>query len=110
MLNIAVDFDGTIAQYSGWQGEDVCGEPYEKTEDFLQRLSMHYHITIFSARASTEKGKQAIIDWLNKYNFTEYVVAVTHEKLYSFVAFVDDRAIPVADGEYDFVLKHLNID
>ena len=109
-LELAVDFDGTICSYDGWQGEAVCGQPYEKTKEFLEKLSRKFRVTIFSARASTPGGKQAIWDWVEEHEFKDYISDVTNEKRYSFVAFVDDRAVPVANGQYDSVLRFLNID
>lgn len=90
-MKIAIDFDGTIAQYDGWQGADVCGDPIPGALAFMEQLvEWGYKPWIFSARAVD--GADAIAKWVETHGFGHVVFGITHEKSYQFVAFVDDRA------------------
>lgn len=60
---IAVDFDGVVADYDGWRGEDVFGVP---RADVLQALSIlreeGWKIVIHTTRSA-----QTLADYLNKH-------------------------------------------
>lgn len=52
---IAVDFDGVIADYDGWQGETVHGPPRADVIDALNRLRAEgWRIIVYSSRAESE--------------------------------------------------------
>lgn len=106
-IPVAIDLDGTLAQYDTWQGEEVIGEPIPGALEFLRALyDRGYVIYIFSARAITELGRQAIWRWLRKYGLEALIEDVTWEKLYRFYRIVDDRAITFR-GDYNDVLQQL---
>lgn|SRR5512135_258223 len=106
-MNIGLDFDGTLAQYSGFAGMDVTGEPLPGALSFLKALhELGCHIAIFSARAKDARGKLAIERWLDQHGVRQYVELVTHEKLPDYDVIIDDRAIHF-DGDYKVVLKEL---
>lgn len=91
---IAVDLDGTIAKYDDWKGEDVIGDPIEGAVKFVTELrDRGFDVVIFSARAGTELGLNAIWHWLQAHHLEKLVVEVTNVKSYRFSVMVDDRAI-----------------
>ena len=103
---IGVDFDNTIAEYSGWTSADDVGDPFPNAISFLTALNqMGLEVYIFSARALDPKGKRAIEDWVKKYA-NGLVKGVTSEKLGVFDVIVDDRAI-YFNGDYKEVLKEI---
>jgi hypothetical protein len=54
-LTIAVDFDGVIADYGGWEGEKTVGQPRADVIEALQILREEgWRIIIFSCRAAEE--------------------------------------------------------
>ena len=51
---IAFDFDGVLAQYDGWKGFDVLGEPIIETIKGIQKLHEEgYYIIIYTCRQDT---------------------------------------------------------
>lgn len=87
--NICVDFDGVLAQYSGWKGSEHMGEPMPGAKEFLDQLNAKgYVIYIHSTRSPS-----SIISWVQKYGLAkDYFVRATNEKIAA-VAYIDDRAI-----------------
>ncbi len=62
---IAFDFDGVLAQYDGWKGIDVLGEPIQETIQTVRKLKEEgYKILIFTSRMDTPKLRQ----WLKNNN------------------------------------------
>lgn len=89
---IVFDFDGVIHKYSqGWQGvNNIYDEPVEGIKELIEKLRKDYEVVIVSRRSSEEIGKQAIYDWLEKYNIqVDYVCAIKPPA----VCYIDDRAI-----------------
>lgn len=104
---IAVDFDGTIAEYEEFKGWNSVGKPIAGAIDFLKVLKeIGFDIAIYSARAKDEKGKEAIEKWVKDNGIEDLIEFVTHEKLPEFLLFVDDRAIPF-NGDYKETLKEI---
>lgn len=102
---LGIDLDGTIAQYSGWIDEETIGDPIPGARAFLEALKAKgYSLQVFSARAGTPKGRQAIIHWLVRHQLVHLFDGVTSEKLYKFAAFVDDRAVHFDGKNYDTIL------
>ena len=92
---VAVDFDGVLARYDGWKGEDVLGEPLEGAMDFLRALATEYDIVIHSTRDSV-----AIRQWIQKYGLDEdgdcdfqldASIEISQEKPLALL-YIDDRA------------------
>ena len=84
---ICVDFDGVLAEYNGFQGEDHCGEPISGAREFLEKLiSVGLEFVIFTAR-DPERVKK----WFEKYSFPK-PKEITNIKIPAPV-YIDDRAI-----------------
>ena len=67
-LYIAIDLDGTLAQYDGWKGLDHIGDPKPGGKEFLEILKKNIfiqrpvEIIIYTCRA--ERGLHYVEDWL----------------------------------------------
>jgi hypothetical protein len=101
-LTVAVDFDATIHPYSqGWTGpvpEDEA--PIEGAFAFLADLKGDgYRVVVFSTRANSAEGLKGIWAWIARYGLDSVVDAVTDQKPAA-IAYVDDRAVPYADGNW----------
>ncbi len=84
---VAFDFDGVIAEYDGWKGEDVFGAPRADIIDVMKRIkSEGFRIIIFTTRKLTEKMRAYLAE--NGIPFDEFV----GEKPF-YTAFIDDRTI-----------------
>lgn len=97
--NIAVDFDGVLNNYTGYDPHNLF-TPRSGAKEFLEKLHEQYDIIIYSTRNSSE-----IVKWLEKYHFDKYVKVVTDKKPPA-VAYIDDRAIRF-NGDYRECLENL---
>lgn len=93
-LTIAVDFDGVIAEYSGWKGSKTLGEPREDVAQVLHKLRREgWKIVIHTTRSETQ-----IVDYLfrNRIPYDE----INHNSCYEntgakpvATVYWDDRAV-----------------
>ncbi len=98
---VAVDFDGVLNLYNGWQGEDELFQPRENAQQFLALLAADYEVIIHSTRSPTK-----IRRWLDEHGLAGYVADVTSVKPPA-VAYVDDRAVRF-EGDFGDVLVELS--
>lgn len=99
-LTVAVDFDGVLNKYSGWNGENDLSTPQSGVQYFLKKLNEKYGVIVFTVR-----DKDKVKEWLKKYELDRYVIHVTDIKPKA-VAYIDDRAIKY-NGNYGEVLEKL---
>jgi hypothetical protein len=109
-----IDLDQTIHKYSrGWQGGDIYDVPFDGAKDAINWLKDNgYEIVIFTTRASpgnaAEQGGDEnkeiakVQAWLKHHNI--YFDRITADKL-SADFYIDDKAIPIHNGNWDAVLK-----
>jgi hypothetical protein len=99
MKVILVDFDGTINSYkSGYTSDgDIPDEPVEGAQDSIARLRRKFRVIVFSARARSVEGKNAIVAWLSKYGIE--VDGVTAVKIPAAMQ-IDDTSVTF-DGKWD---------
>ena len=85
---IALDFDGVIHDaYEGW-GDGTCyGEPLPGALEAIKSLSENYKIIVFTAKARVDRplvngktGTELVLEWLKKYDISQYVSSITAEK------------------------------
>lgn len=104
---IAVDLDGTLAEYHGWKGVTHIGEPIKSVVDAVKAAYEDgAEIHIFTARVSDDESKAAsyyISDWCVKHGL-HFIRSITATKHKFFTEFWDDRAIQVIKNEGTFVM------
>jgi predicted phosphatase len=89
---IAIDFDGVIHAYkNGWQGNANLEPPVPGAVDALNALGKVYKVVVYSTRAQTTEGREAIAGYLKKIGVKE-TLEITDKKPIA-VCYVDDRAI-----------------
>ena len=105
---IAVDLDGTLAQYDGWKGIGHIGCVIPEVANAMERAQAEgAEVHLFTARVSdpedAAEAHQVISKWAeaNHFNFAS-ITAVKHK---FFTEFWDDRAIQVIKNEGIFVLN-----
>lgn len=97
---IGVDFDGTLATYSGWQGELVFGQPIPAMVERVKRwLVQGYEVRIVTARAFGYGGeiKAGVVEALDKWT-TEHIgqkLDITASKDFDMIELWDDRVVQV---------------
>lgn len=100
---VSIDFDRVLHPvtkgYTGHRPEDE--PPAPGAEEFLRKLlDAGFHVVISSCRAQSAEGMDGIVQWLRKYDLSQYVYDVTGEKA-SAIAYVDDRAVTFFNGNWD---------
>jgi hypothetical protein len=91
---IAVDFDGVLAEYHGFEGDFKFGKPVQKMIDFAKSLiDSGNEVVIFTARATTTDIRIAIQNWDIEAGLPP--LEVTNIKRKEFHVFYDDRAYHV---------------
>jgi hypothetical protein len=83
---VAIDFDGVLADYRGWQGDEITGSPIAGAREFIKTLlAENYEVIIFSTRKFS-----VVHQWLAIHDFPLNVV-ITDRKLPA-LCYIDDRA------------------
>ena len=87
---IGVDFDGTLAHYEGFKGDEVVGKPVPAMVKRVRGwLDEGYEVRIFTARPP----HPAIKRWC-KEQFGQ-ILPITNRKDPGMIAMYDDRAVSV---------------
>lgn len=74
-MKYLIDFDGTISTYKKWNGYAVTGEPIPFAKECITKLFKDGHeIIIFSVRAGTKEGKDAIIKFMDINNIPYHCI------------------------------------
>jgi len=103
---ICLDFDGVLHSYlSGWKGDATIPDPpTDGAVDWCNEMIQKYYLVVFSSRAATTDGVNAIRRWLDKWGFPE--MEITNEKPLAFLT-IDDRALTFTGSWADFHLTEL---
>lgn len=97
---IAVDLDGVLAQYGGWKGVEVIGEPVARAREFLVKIrEMGCEVMIYTTRCCEDVGRgekaYLLVDrvraWLEEHDMPYDTIWSGQGKPIYF-AVVDDRA------------------
>ena len=106
---VAIDVDGVLAQYDGWKGPDVIGDPIPGARGFLEELNKRgFRIVIHTTRTRDFEGTDhkarcaAVKKWLVKHNLPHHVLHTQIGKPIA-CAYVDDRAVPCRPSDDDRV-------
>ena len=87
---IGVDFDGTLATYDGYKGDDHTGKPIEPMVRMVRKwLHEGKTVKLFTAR----KPHPALRRWMKEH--LGEVLEITNVKNPGLIAFYDDRAVQV---------------
>ena len=96
--SIAVDFDGVISAYKGWQGKGVFEPPVDGCAKFLRELKgREWVIIVFTTRKETSMVRDYLakheipFDFIN-YNPENITQGLSSKKVLADV-YLDDRAI-----------------
>lgn len=91
---LAVDLDGTLAEYTDWKGVEHIGKPIQKMLDRVKKwIKEGKTVVIFTARAEEAEAIKYIEQWLEDNGIGG--LEVTNQKSKSFIEIWDDRAIQV---------------
>src|SRR4051812_42173474 len=65
---LCLDFDGVIHGYhSGWKGMGIADdEPVAGTADWIEQVSEHFDIAIYSSRSKSLRGRRAMKRYLRR--------------------------------------------
>jgi hypothetical protein len=99
---VAIDLDGTLAEYNTWEGVYHIGPPVEKMVDIiLKHISDGDTCIIFTSRLSDEVEaptvRHVIRAWLKQWNLP--YMESTAIKRKEFKIFYDDRARRIAQNQ-----------
>lgn len=90
-LVAAVDFDGVIHTYFGWDGNPPTGRPIDGVVAGLQRLKdAGFSLVCFTARDAP-----FVQQWLDRHALGHYFSEVTNTKPKEAIVLFDDRAVRV---------------
>ena len=99
--HICVDFDGVLAEYTGWKGPEHLGDPMPGSREFLKALkNMGYKVVIHTTRRPG-----AIQVWLRTHDFWHLVSDVTNQKIPA-LCYIDDRNI-CHEGDFDVTMEQV---
>ena len=91
---IAVDLDGTLAEYHGWVGPEHIGNPViPMVNRVCHWLAEGKEVRIFTARAGVEEQIKPVQEWCLKH--IGIVLEITNIKDFGMIELWDDRAIRV---------------
>lgn len=109
-MKIALDLDGTLAEYHGWQGEEHIGAPISVMVSRVKEwIASGHEVVIFTARITPRDGEdrsgsvKIIQDWLEAAGLPR--LEVTNIKLHGFSVFYDDRATQVESNTGALVME-----
>jgi hypothetical protein len=103
---IALDFDGVIHDDSkGFHDGTIYGLPIDGTESALKELSKNYKLIIFTCKANPKRplvddktGIELIWEWLEKWNFRQYISDVVWGKPNALI-YIDDKGFRFNDWQ-----------
>lgn len=91
---IALDLDGTLAEYHGWKGVDHIGKIIPRMAKRLSGwIAAGHKVVIYTARANDKGAIPYIKAYLKEHGFPP--LEVTNIKRKEFTEFWDDRAIGI---------------
>lgn len=93
MKTIAVDLDGTLAEYHGWKGKEHIGKIIPAMKARVDAwLGSGHRVVIFTARASDQQNIPPIKRWLEQHGYNMLVTCVKSPDM---AEIWDDRAVGV---------------
>lgn len=99
--HVCVDFDGVLAEYDGWKGPEILGNPKVGAKEFLEEINSLGMVVI----VLTTREVNMVRSWLLENNLIHLVTRITNQKPPA-LAYIDDRAI-CFNGDFGRVLWQL---
>jgi adenylylsulfate kinase len=99
--HVCVDFDGVLAEYTGWKGPENLGRPRAGAREFLEEIG-HLGMKVIIL---TTRDPLNVDEWLRRYGLYHLVDRVTQQKPPA-LTYIDDRAI-CFQGDFGAVLWKL---
>ncbi|MEK6896037.1 MAG: hypothetical protein AABX12_01080 [Nanoarchaeota archaeon] len=97
---LCLDFDGVLAEYDGYKGEEHLGKPLTGAKQFLEQLnSVNLKWVVFTTRP-----RERIVKWFQEHQLP-MPEGITHIKMPA-PAYIDDRAIKF-DGDFDKLIRDM---
>jgi hypothetical protein len=95
---IGVDFDGTLVEWTEWQGSGIYGPPIRAMVDRVRKwLALGQDVRIVTARANDREDARGVENWCLEH--FGMVLGVTSRKDYQMIELWDDRAVQVVPNE-----------
>ena len=93
---LAIDFDGVLMDRGTFNGPfdpAIClGRPVDGAAESLPRLARRFELVVFSSRARSPEGRDAIARWLDAHGLSTFFADITAEKVNA-LAYIDDRGV-----------------
>ncbi len=104
---IAVDLDGVLAEYNGWEGIRRIGAPINGAKQFVEKLAALGDVLIFTTRCnpavnkgtSIEDLRKIVAAWLKRHEIPYHDIYVGFGKPIA-SAYIDDRALVCRPQEW----------
>ena len=94
-----IDFDGVLANYAGYKGEDILWEPITWSKEFVLLLQKKG----FTPVIFTTRKEIYLKEWLQTYDFPD--LEITNTKYPAWI-YIDDRCLKF-DGNYDKLVSDM---
>ncbi len=93
---VAIDLDGVIVEFDGWEGVEHLGEPKKKAKFWMDKFrELGYYLVVWTTRDADE----AIAEYLKEYGFAfddindhPWMTPDMSNKIYADV-YIDDRGV-----------------
>ena len=95
---VCIDLDGVLAQYDGWAGAEVIGDPVDGAVEFTRRIAEFADIMVHTARFELRPKRdyaaveQVLRAWLDEHQFAYHEIHTGQGKPGA-DAYIDDRAV-----------------
>lgn len=99
MKTVALDFDGVLHSYTGWDGDIPTGEPILGALPACQELAKGFNLVVFTTRKP-----EFVSEWLMKHGFNMFE-GITNTKP-EWMVLVDDRCIRF-NGAWEGLVEHI---
>ncbi len=97
---LLIDLDGVLNQYTGNYNKNTIPPIKEGAKEFLEKLSEHFELKIFTSRSM-----KITAEWLIENNLSQYISDITNIKVPGYLL-IDDRAI-CYNGNYSETLESI---
>lgn len=93
---LAIDFDGTIAEYDKWRGIYHIGNIKPDAVEIIKKLSEKYTLILFTNRLNPHINNEVkttyvhLVNWLSNNNLLDKFILITSQKPIADI-YIDDR-------------------